>query len=280
MKKFIIPLLTVGAVVSIVVAGCVPTTLPSEPEITQPPVQEVPSDAEKPLEEVLPQETSPPQEKPPAEDILSEEIDIKGLSVGELTELLTYPRDTGNSLADMVQSWLDDGGESIYAVWDDELGVIREAFTQGEMSEQELVDTELSIIEKIAERLSSEIDYKAVSHINRTFNLTEVIDQKLANCQGYSQLFWILANSLGLTTKALALPEEPRVRQAHVACLSILTNDSVVIVDVPLVSPSFYLTDAFTEVGGYHKLRDESNPSELSCTRFRILDWKGLAALK
>jgi transglutaminase/protease-like cytokinesis protein 3 len=95
---------------------------------------------------------------------------------------------------------LDEKGESIYGVWDDELGITREAFAQGEMSEQKLADTELEIIEKIAKRIGSEIDYKEVSHVDKTFDLTEVIDQKLANCQGYSQLFWILANSLGLTS--------------------------------------------------------------------------------
>jgi hypothetical protein len=66
--------------------------------------QEVPSDGQKPRDEVPTEETPTTQEEPTAEDQLSGETDVVGLSVGELAELLTYPKDTANSLADMVQS--------------------------------------------------------------------------------------------------------------------------------------------------------------------------------
>ena len=118
-----------------------------------------------------------------------EEPTFTGLSISQLVEGLAYSEDTGNALTQMVDNWLDEQGKPVYSVWENEFTNAREAFDQGKISEQELVETEIRIIEEVSQKIKSEVSYKEVSHTYRTFDLAEIIKQGQANCLGYSQLF-------------------------------------------------------------------------------------------
>ena len=224
--------------------------------------------------EPAPTPTPPASATPP-----KEEFTITGLSIDQIVEELAYSEETGNTLTQMIDNWLDERGDPIYSIWRDEMTKAREDSNQGKISEQELVQRELGIAGELSRRIKTEISFREVSHAYRTFDLDEVIERREANCLGYAQLFYILGNSLGLQVKALDV-EDPSVLEAHVSCLVSLTNDNVVImVYIADISQEFALEETFSKVGNYWELLDRNNPLGLACTRFRILDRDGLIAL-
>ncbi|MFC1633918.1 tetratricopeptide repeat protein [Planctomycetota bacterium] len=119
------------------------------------------------------------------------------------------------------------------------------------------------------------------------FDLADVLDSKQAQCVGYSQLFWVVANALDIQTTILTVERYSDLERVpkfgHVCCLSSLSPEESVMVDISygpmagksLVSKPFKLQDLYRNTGDLFQLRDESNPLMLH-RAFRRLDTQGI----
>ena len=107
---------------------------------------------------------------------------------------------------------------------------------------------------------------------------------KKAHCLGYTQLFYILGNSMGLTVQAIEVLEHSNgqmpAEMGHVACEVGLHNDKAMQVDLTLrdcVSKVFLFTEEYDKEGNYWELKDKNNRLNIH-PKIQLLDKNGLLA--
>lgn len=122
------------------------------------------------------------------------------------------------------------------------------------------------------------------------FDLVDVLDSKQAQCVGYSQLFWVIANALDIQTAMLEVEQYSDLERipkfGHVCCLASLSPEESTMVDIAygpmagerLASKSFKLKEQYHITGDFFQLKDESNPLMLH-QAFRRLDTQGIVAM-
>ena len=214
----------------------------------------------------------------------SVEIEELKQEIKRMVRELEYSKEVADNFANMVIGWQDGRGYPVLYVWKKQLGYVRNEYAQSQINENELAKYEESVTRVITQRMSKEI---RLDWDKTCFELDDVIKYKKAVCLGYSQLFYIVANSIGLSTKPIFVKElRSGVRlgvtvldEAHITCIVSLTNGKKVMVELvtigSFVSNSFFLERQFENVNNYWQLKDKTNPLKLH-QKIRIVDKQGL----
>jgi hypothetical protein len=113
------------------------------------------------------------------------------------------------------------------------------------------------------------------------FSLDSILREKSASCLGCTQLFYVLGNSIGLTTQSVFVPERSentiRLGVSHVASVVHLADGKVIFVDFTTrnVSEPFLFLEYYRETGNYWELKDQQNLLGIHKV-LQLLDQKGL----
>jgi tetratricopeptide (TPR) repeat protein len=179
----------------------------------------------------------------------------------------------------MVSGWRDAQGKSVLTSWKQRLNQTEDEYKQGKISKEQLAKVEENITRELSQRIQKEISYNI-----KFFDLVDVIKHRQAQCISYSQLVYILGNSIGLSVEAIDV-EEPMTgaflpEVGHTAGIVSLTDGKMMIVDlVPgaFVSKPFIIEKEFVKVGNYWELKGRDNPLGIH-RRIQIFDKNGLIA--
>jgi tetratricopeptide (TPR) repeat protein len=155
---------------------------------------------------------------------------------------------------------------------------------QNKISRDQYAQVEEETVNQLAQTIKKEIapaDTNVESNW-KYFDLALVIKEKKAHCLGYTQLFYILGNSMGLAIQAIDVVELSKghlpARMGHVACAVGLHNNKTMQVDLTsrdCVSKEFILADAYANEGDDWVLNDKNNPLNIH-PRIKLLDKNGL----
>jgi tetratricopeptide (TPR) repeat protein len=184
----------------------------------------------------------------------------------------------------MVIGWKDGGGNSIVASLDKKLASTR----QDQISKSGLAGIE----EDIARRLVAEVR-RQIRVDDRYFELADAVRYRKTQCLGYTQVFYITANAIGLTTRPINVLELDKrgplpAGFSHVAAIVELANGKAVMANIVpsgFISEPFTMADTFDRGGGFDKLtagnylqlKDKINALGIY-RRIQVLDGQGLAA--
>ncbi len=206
-------------------------------------------------------------------EALSKEIKL-------LVKRLEYSDKTAEDFIDMAMKWKDDRQASVLAIWYEKLTKTRESYAQSRISTNQFAEIEESVARELRQRIIKEISYS-----ENFSDLIDTIKYKQANCLSYSQLIYVLGNSIGLPVKVInivnlvagTLPNGA----GHMACIINLNNGKQLMVDASLdivgASKPFNLEKEFIKVGNYLELIDKSNPLKIH-RKIQMLDENGLIA--
>ena len=194
---------------------------------------------------------------------------------------LEYTDEVAQALIRMVNRWDNKKGIAFLTARRKKLSQIREDYRQGRIEIAEVTKAERKMTEEIAWMLESELGCS-----DNDFELVDVIKNKQASCLGFTQLFYILGNSVGLSFTPITvieaqLPGPLPTGAAHVSCIAELSDGKTIMVStVPggfSISEPFVMDEEFTQVGNYWRLIDKDNPLQI-CREIRVLDKNGLVA--
>jgi regulator of sirC expression with transglutaminase-like and TPR domain len=180
----------------------------------------------------------------------------------------------------MVNSWQNKKADSIFAVQSQKLRQVRDDYKQGNNKIADIVKVEQTSVADIAWLIENKIIGDG-----EEFELAGVIKNKKANCLGCSQLFYILASSIGLSVTPINVvelqsPGPLPVGAAHVSCIVSLSDGRIVMLNpMPdgFVSAPFILENEFTKIENYWQLKDKDNPLDIY-RKIQLLDKNGLIA--
>ena len=192
---------------------------------------------------------------------------------------LEYPAETSNNFIRMVEGWKVKEHKCVLTGWSEKLSEAKKSCEQNKISRSRLAEIEANIAGELGERIQREISFNEAF-----FELADILKHKQTQCLGYTQLFYILGNSIGLEVKPINV-EQMRTgtlptASAHIACVVILSDGKTMIVDlVPngFVSIPFTLEEQFVKAGDYWHLKDENNPLQLD-RKIQVLDRNELIA--
>jgi len=178
---------------------------------------------------------------------------------------LEYPEETAQDFIQMVQDWKDKQDRYVLSCWSGKLAEAQNAYEQNKISQNHLAEVEENIAGELGQRIKREIAFN-----EDFFELGDIIKHRQTQCLGYTQLFYILGNSIGLKVKPINV-EEMRTGtiptgSAHIAGIADLSNSQSIIVDLApngFVSIPFTLEEQFEKAGDYRQLKDKNNPLQL-----------------
>jgi tetratricopeptide (TPR) repeat protein len=157
---------------------------------------------------------------------------------------------------------------------------------QKKISTTQYAQVEEVAVNQLAQTIKKEIapaDTNVASNW-KYFYLTLVVKDKKAHCLGYTQLFYILGNSIGLRIQAIEVLERSNgqmpAQVGHVACTVDLHDDKAMQIDLTLkdcVSKVFSLAEEYAKAGNDWELKDKNNPLNIHL-KIQILDNNGLLA--
>lgn len=181
---------------------------------------------------------------------------------------LGYPQSTATDLLRLVRNWNCEQ-------WNQKLLQASSASSPGQAAliarvEEEAVRWLYQTLEKEISPARSDSKY---------YNLAEVVKDKKAQCVGYSKIFWVLSNAIGLTVRPIdVLAPANNARVAHVSCMVSLADGNTMMVDLSrrLISRPFDFKATFAADGNYW-LRTRETGVEIH-RRIQILDGNGLAS--
>jgi tetratricopeptide (TPR) repeat protein len=172
---------------------------------------------------------------------------------------LGYPEDVGQNLVRLVRDWKCE-------VWQQTLSQARQSYQQERTSAADVARVEAEVINGLYLTIRGKIAPCGEKEMPQYFYLPKVIKHKKAQCFGYSQLFYILGNSLGLRVTIVDVHELAFGRLpegiGHVACCVELTDGKTIMVDVPhkMVSKSFVFLETYRAAGNSWVLKQRVNP--------------------
>jgi Tfp pilus assembly protein PilF len=158
---------------------------------------------------------------------------------------------------------------------------------QGKISWSKYAEVEKDTARQLAETIKREIvGLDAGIKTNRKFfDLALVVKKKKTHCVGYSQVFFVLGTSIGLTVEGINVEEDIRGSMAgigHLACVADLRNGKTVQVDLMLkdtVSKEFVFSNEYQKEGAYWRLKDNKNPFHIHPTIQRLKRQDLIAAI-
>jgi tetratricopeptide (TPR) repeat protein len=197
---------------------------------------------------------------------------------------LGYSHPVAQEFVDMVREW-------DLAAMNQQLAQTRADHRDGRLSKDQMAQVEKDSARTLIGRIRQEI----APSWKDDFDLADVLNFRMANCLGNSQLFWILGNSLGLKVQMIVVLEPaqgnyPRL-ETHIACLAALTDGKTIMVDArgfgsslaersgDCVSEPFNFVETFAAVGDYYEIRNRAKPMHLHRKVQVVADTRGIHAL-
>jgi len=116
----------------------------------------------------------------------------------QLVKELGYSDTVAQDFVNMVISWKDAQGRALLDSSNERLGQVKEAHRQGKISKKELADIELNVIRNLVRRIKQEFSYERGAS-----DLSILTKRYRANCLGFTQLFFILGNAIGVSVEAV-----------------------------------------------------------------------------
>jgi tetratricopeptide (TPR) repeat protein len=193
---------------------------------------------------------------------------------------LEYPDQVARNFVEMVRPWkCEEMNQRL-------LAAERDA-KHGKISWPKYAEVEKDSVRQLTEQIKKEIASldSSIKTNQKFFDLALVVKKKKTQCVGYSQVFFILGTSIGLTVEGINVEEDRRGPVAgigHVACIVDLRNGKTVQVDLTLkdsVSKEFVFSDEYEKEGVYWKLKDKKNPFHIHPTIQRLKQRHLVAAL-
>ena len=208
------------------------------------------------------------------------DIEVVSEEIKQLVRQLEYSDNVAEDFATMVMRWKKPDGLSVLVAWRDRLNQAQKNHKRRKISEEQFLGVEMSIVKELRHMPQEQISSGPF------YDLTNVLKHRTASCIAYSQLLYILGNSIHLSVRPIEVLElqTPGLLPTgvlHAAGIVVLTDDKVTMVDLGsdgFVSTPFIIQDEFTKVGNYWELRDEAKPLGVH-RRIRILNMNGLIAL-
>jgi len=201
--------------------------------------------------------------------------------VKQLVKDLEYTDKVAEDFTRMVMDWKDEKNRSVLIRWKVELSNAHQEYQERKISRNQIVKIEENILREFFKTISMQFSYDSLA-----FELSDIIENRQANCLSFSQLMYIVWNAVGLTVRPIDVLDplnspEDRTRQGHMACIVDLFDGRSVMADGSFVleipNKSFQLEDQFVKIGDYWELKDKDNPLHIH-KRIRLLDEKGLLA--
>ena len=190
---------------------------------------------------------------------------------------LAYDREAADVIARELVSWEDEDGNPLINAWKGELIGTREKYKDGNTTVDELTEREIWITLELARKIKKEVPVYNVSN----WHLDRVIKDSGANCVGYTQLFYVLGDAVGLEVEPIEVVKSRDLREGHVTGIVRLSDNRTAMIELTsntaYVSQPFTLSDEYIKSGNYLELRDKYS-SIFPHTRIRILDKDGLMA--
>ena len=120
-----------------------------------------------------------------------------------LVKELGYDDEIAQYVARDVNNWTGFWGDPLLHGWKEELSDARERYEEGKLTIDKLTDVEVKITKELSQKIKKEIpDYK-----KDFYNLKNIIEDKEANCLGYTQLFFISGRVVGLSVEPIEVRE-------------------------------------------------------------------------
>jgi len=182
----------------------------------------------------------------------SADIEMLHAQIRRVVKELEYSDAVAEAFVKMVSRWKDVKGRPGLIVLKKMLDGSKEACRRGEISKVQLAEIEEGIMVDLGLSIQKQIAYRT-----DYFDLANIIRNKTANCFGYSQLFYILGNSVRLSVWAMS------VMPGHIANIVSLSDGTMTIVD--LVRTSGFISERIITEGGserngsHWKFKDKSN---------------------
>jgi len=227
----------------------------------------------------------------------STEIGDVSEQIVKIVKKFEYSETVAKDFLEMVSGWKDPRGRNLLDSSKKRLKQVKEKYQRGDMSEEELADIELDVIGNLVRGIKRQFSYES-----STSNLSILIKNSRANCLGFTQLFFILGNAIGLSVGAVDvkdmgerpyywiikwekagpkyIPSETTMRPStfagHVVGLVYLADGKEVMVDLAsnreLRGP-FEFEEVYKKVGIYWE-KSESDEDSLFYPRIRKLSHK------
>jgi tetratricopeptide (TPR) repeat protein len=188
-----------------------------------------------------------------------------------------YSDQVASDFVKMIQPWKCDALRQ-------KLSRAAEDVNQNKISRDQYAQVEEEVVNQLAQTIKKEIapaDTNVASNW-KYFDLALVVKDKKAHCFGYTQLFYILGNSMGLTIQAIEVLERSTgqmpAQMGHVACKVNLHNDKAMQIDLTskdCVSKVFSLADEYANADNDWELKDKNNPLNIHL-KIQILEKNGL----
>ncbi len=204
--------------------------------------------------------------------------------VKSLVKELEYSDKVADDFVTMVFCWQDENGEPVLVNWKNKLDRAKEDYNQGKMSEDQLARVNQSITEQLCGRITKEIGVN-----EEFFELIDIVKHRQTQCLGYSQLVYILGNSVGLLVKPIKVPigvtrlvTGQLAEAGHIGCMVYLPDGRKIMVDLTTfsyqpISKPFVIEKEFIGIGNCWELRDKDNPLGVHRS-IQILGGSGLTA--
>jgi hypothetical protein len=223
---------------------------------------------------------NPNQKKPPEKTELSpdDSLRLKALAekIRQSVKELEYSDQTAQGLAEMATGWKTPGDKLFLLALDKKLRRARRDYEKHNLTKAEMAGAE----KKIVDELADDVRFSVFDGRN-CCSLEDVVEKREANCCGFSQLFYVLGNSLGLRVKMIWVPEiftygKPPPNP-HAACLVGLADGNVIMADLAQysISEPFLLRRQYRRVGNYLELQDHKNLLGLHPS-IQLLNVKGI----
>jgi tetratricopeptide (TPR) repeat protein len=203
-----------------------------------------------------------------------DEIPAISKDMQQIVKGLGYSGDVDIDLVQIASSWK-------YPAWKRTLRQARQDFQQKKTSAEDLARAEEKALKDLCEAIRKKFSPAAAD--SEYYYLPKIVNDGKAQCLGYSQLLYVLGNSLGLTVKVVDVLEQAGgplpAGEEHSACLVELTDGKTIMVDLTQesVSKPFVFRDQYGAVGNYWELKQKDNPFKIQ-RRIQILDRNGILA--
>jgi tetratricopeptide (TPR) repeat protein len=208
-------------------------------------------------------------------------VECENLSrrIKQLVCELEYSDEVSEDFVTMIDSW-QRKTNPFFVVRGEKLRRVREDYKQGSIKITDVVKDEKSIVSEIAWLIENKLGCA-----DEDFELADIIKNKKASCLGFTQLFYILGNSIDLSVIPINVAELQRpgplpTGAAHVSCMVGLSDGRTIMLNSAaggFVSEPFMMEEKFTKIGDYWQLKDKDNPLNIY-RKIQLLDRDGLTA--
>jgi tetratricopeptide (TPR) repeat protein len=208
------------------------------------------------------------------EDLAEESLPVLPLSEAFSKEIrkrvlqLEYSEDIARDLMKLATDWKCEALKQ-------KLDLAKQDYLRKKISTKQIAEMEEGVTKKIAKSIQQTVDYE-----QSKFYLSNAVQKKKANCFGYSQLFYVIGNALGLSVKVVDVLEcahNDMGKEGHAVCFVYLSDGKYLLVDLTnhLQCKPFDFFEAYVKDGNCWEIKDKNNPLLLH-KRIRILDYNSL----